>query len=168
MRQLRGCEGDYEEVDTERVVGGYAGWSSCPWPKASYSQEGPMVTPRELNDCVVVAVANATSTTYDEVKSRCSQMGFFGLDFDGTRRLIGDFGKWKETTPRKSPTVAQWIKRHRRGNYVLILRVETLIVLTPFGISGVHTHPAVAVVDGQVMGTYEEDWPITNYFKRVS
>lgn len=69
--------------------------------------------------------------------------------------LLNEFGKWKHTVPRKKPSVAEWLKRHQHGKYVLIQDAPMRF----FGI--VH---AFAAVDGQLLGDYSEEHVVLSYY----
>ncbi len=69
--------------------------------------------------------------------------------------LLSNFGEWKETRHRKDPKVSDWITKHKIGRYVLILWVFF------------DSH-AIAVVDGKILGHYEDEWPILSSYRHVS
>jgi hypothetical protein len=112
------------------------------------------VKQRTGSDCCVAAVANAAGKSYAAVKRTCGPIRG-GLQYHELVWLLGEFGEWKETRPRKHPTLDDWAARNTKGRFVVILRSGFL-----------DDFHAVAVVDGAIMGHYSPEWPVTNYFRR--
>lgn len=113
------------------------------------------VKQRTQSDCAIAAVANATGSSYKEIKVLYGGSTRGGIHTTEIAWMLSKFGHWRHTRPRKPMVMADWIKRHRSGRYVLCMEIFL-------------TGHAVAVVDGVVLGGYSEKWEITNYFTRSS
>jgi hypothetical protein len=113
-----------------------------------------MVGQRNKSDCCIAALANAAGVPYAAVKRAFGVLERGGMTYGQLCWILGQFGEWKEVRPRRRPTVAEWLRRHRTGRHVLVLGS---------GLLGEAFH-CVACVDGEVTGKYAEGWPVTNYF----
>jgi hypothetical protein len=111
---------------------------------------------RTKSDCVIAALAIATGRSYREVKSTFGRLRG-GLEYHEIRWILSEFGTWRETRPRKLLGLESWLRRHRSGRYVVILK------------SGViDDYHAIAAVDGRLIGEYADDWPVGLYFHLTS
>ena len=112
-----------------------------------------MIKQRNGSDCVIAAVANAAGVSYAAVKRVCgSTRG--GLEEHEVDWLLSRFSGWRKTFPRKTVVVADWLRRHRMGRYVLVLDVSCFS----------QSAHAIACVDGEVMGEYRAEWSISEYY----
>lgn len=111
---------------------------------------------RTKSDCVIAALANARGVPYTKVKKVFGSLRG-GMDLHEVRWILSEFGTWRGTRPKKLLDLDRWLRRHRTGRYVVILK------------SGViDDYHAIAAVDGTLVGEYAECWPVALYFRLTS
>jgi hypothetical protein len=79
-----------------------------------------MVRQRQADDCVVAAVAGAAGASYAAVKRVCGTTRG-GLERHEVEWLLGQFGKWKRSRPRKDVTAKRWAAAHPTARAVLLV-----------------------------------------------
>ncbi|MFL5330024.1 MAG: hypothetical protein ACJ8C4_14055 [Gemmataceae bacterium] len=108
-------------------------------------------------DCVVTAVANAIGVAYQAVSASAGKFPPEGLGYKNLIELMKHFGQWKQTNPARSPTIEEWLRRHKAGQYILVMASGF--------VPGCH---ALAAVDGDILGQHDPSWPIASYFTLLS
>ena len=94
--------------------------------------------PGETNDCTVKALVHATGIPYSEAHSVMAAVGRpyrrGGPIVKGMRRLMATNPQWlferdEETVARwPKPTLAQWLRTHRTGVFIVITRDHAFTV----------------------------------------
>lgn len=111
------------------------------------------VKQRHGSDCAIAAVANAAGITYKAVKERFGRIDPGGLTFHEIQWIAAEFGLTQRIRVRKRQSIKEWVVRHARGTYVLVL-------------DEIFTGHAVAVVDGTIHGHFIESSAVTMVLTR--
>jgi hypothetical protein len=79
------------------------------------------VRQRNGSDCVIAAVANAVGTTYKAVRAAWADTTRGGLTPGEIEYLLGRFGNWRTTFPRRPYGLGKWLKLHPAGRFVILV-----------------------------------------------
>jgi hypothetical protein len=112
------------------------------------------VRQRNGSDCVIAAVANAVGTTYKAVRAAWADTTRGGLTPGEIEYLLGRFGNWRTTFPRRPYDLGRWLKLHPAGRFVIIVDNNPFLPTTH----------ALAVKNGWVFGDHDKGWPVVCYF----
>lgn len=107
------------------------------------------------NDCAFRAISAVTGISLARLHKTFGPMPRGGLLSSEIQWLIDEVNFENKLTKSKSNSLDSWIHYHRKGKFVVSLGSSFL---------GNEMH-AVAVVDGKVVGHYQSNWPVIEYWE---
>ena len=117
-----------------------------------------MTKQKNKSDCCVAAVANACGVSYKHVRQMLGRDSIKGgLWPHELEWLLDQYGTWHTVWPRRWPVIGDWLKRNKRGTFVVVFRCD-------ISEDGYASH-AVACINSEIIGHYKEHWPISNYYR---
>ena len=117
-----------------------------------------IVKQRNGSDCAIAAVANCAGQSYRTVRTTLGDVTIRGgLSYQDTSWLLSQFGDVRPFRVCGYPHISEWAgKKTRIG--------KRFVVMVKAGFCDDDYH-YVAVVDGEIIGHCQADWPVTDVFE---
>lgn len=111
-----------------------------------------MTKQHTMSDCAIAAIANVTGVSYHAVKKRYGRCDD-GLTQDDITALLGE--QWRLVRPRRPRTLAEFLAANIVGRFVVVTRSR---------MPWVDADHAVAVIDGEIIGTHRLTNGVAYYY----